>query len=210
MTASFRWQSFRTVFLASVCAGFSLAGWTTPVEVSVRDPGGRPVAGAIVFLDSAAARKAVQPMQGVEMAQEKKKFLPDVLAITIGTEVLFPNHDAVRHQVYSFSPAKKFELKLYKGTPSAPVLFDVPGVVVLGCNIHDLMVGWILVVETPYFAKTDAAGSAILADVPPGSYRLHAWHPGLAVGAPTHEQALVVGAERAAKAVSVSLGGLTP
>ncbi len=149
-------------------------------------------------------------MKGVEVAQENKKFLPDVLAVTTGTEVLFPNHDAVRHHVYSFSPAKKFELKLYKGTPSTPVLFDQPGVVVLGCNIHDLMVGWLLVVETPYFAKTDALGRASFADVPPGSYQLRTWHPGLAVGAPAQEQALVVGAERAANAAAVSLSGLTP
>lgn len=210
MTTPIRWELLRAACLASLCAGTSLAIWSAPVDVDVREPGGKPVSGAIVFLDSSAAKKAVRPMAGIEVAQEKKQFLPDVLAITVGTEVLFPNHDAVRHHVYSFSPAKKFELKLYKGTPSAPVLFDQPGVVVLGCNIHDQMVGWMLVLETPYFAKTDTSGRASLADVPPGSYRLRTWHPGLAVGAPAHEQSLVVGSERAAKAAVVSLGRLTP
>lgn len=210
MNALLHWKGIRAIGLASLCAGLSLASWSATVDVDVRDLGGKPVSGAIVFLDSAAAKKAARPLQGVEVAQENKKFLPDVLAITTGTEVTFPNHDAVRHHVYSFSPAKKFELKLYKGTPSAPVLFDQPGVVVLGCNIHDLMVGWLLVVETPYFAKTDASGRAVLADVPPGTYRLRTWHPGLAAGVPAHDQALIVGPERVAKAVAVSLGGLTP
>jgi plastocyanin len=99
----------------------------------------------------------VRPLAALEMAQQKKQFVPEVLVVPVGSEVRFPNHDTVRHHVYSFSPAKKFELKLYTGTPANPVLFDRPGVVVLGCNIHDQMVGWILVVDTPYYAQTLAA-----------------------------------------------------
>ena len=98
------------------------------------DAAGKPVADAVVFLDSAEARKQVKPLAGVEMAQEKRQFVPGVLVVPVGTEVRFPNHDTVRHHVYSFSPAKKFELKLYSGTPSNPVLFDKSGVVTLGCT----------------------------------------------------------------------------
>ena len=87
------------------------------------------------------------------MAQQGKQFLPDVLVVPVGTSVHFPNRDSVRHHVYSFSPAKKFELKLYTGTPANPVVFDRAGVVTLGCNIHDRMVGWIVVVDTPYYAQ---------------------------------------------------------
>ena len=86
--------------------------------------------------------------------QVDKEFTPKVNAILVGTSVIFPNHDNVRHQVYSFSPAKRFELPLYAGVPAQPVVFDTPGVVVLGCNIHDWMVGYVYVSESPYFAKT--------------------------------------------------------
>jgi len=102
-----------------------------------------------------------------------------VLIVQTGTLVEFPNSDNVRHQVYSFSPAKKFELPLYGGTEAPPVVFDKPGVVVLGCNIHDWMIGYIYVSETPFFAKTDAAGTAAVNDLPPGEYSVRLWHPGM-------------------------------
>ncbi len=186
--------------------------WSASVQVEVHDRAGKAISGAVVFLESSEAKRAAQPLQGVEMAQEKKQFVPGMLVVTTGTEVHFPNRDAVRHHVYSFSPAKKFELKLYQGTPANPVRFDQAGVVVLGCNIHDQMVGWILVVDTPYFAQSGASGQppgqALLADVPAGSYQLRTWHPGMAVGAAALSQPLVVGANGAT--ASVGLTGLAP
>lgn len=163
------------------------------LTLELRDGQGRPLAGGVVFLESAAARSQLRPLAQAEMGQAGKQFVPGVLVVPVGTAVHFPNRDTVRHHVYSFSPSKKFELKLYIGTPAQPVLFDQPGIVVLGCNIHDQMVGWIVVVETPYYALTDAAGRAVI-DAPPGSYRLRSWHPGLPVGAPAQEQALRLGA----------------
>ena len=103
--------------------------------------------------------------------QVDKQFVPKVQAVLVGTPVTFPNNDNVRHQVYSFSPAKRFELPLYAGVPAQPIVFDKPGVVVLGCNIHDWMVGYIYVSESPYFAKTGKDGKAVLADLPPRSLR---------------------------------------
>ena len=140
--------------LAIGCAAVAQAA---TVQIEVQDAAARPLGDAVVFLDSAEARRQVRPLAGLELAQQKKQFLPQVLVVPLGSEVHFPNHDTVRHHVYSFSQAKKFELKLYSGTPANPVLFDRPGVVVLGCNIHDQMVGWILVVDTPYYAQTLAA-----------------------------------------------------
>jgi plastocyanin len=105
---------------------------------------------------------AVRPLAEQEISQENKQFVPAVRVVTVGTLVRFPNRDSVRHHVYSFSPTKKFEIKLYAGTPAAPVLFDQPGVAVLGCNIHDQMVGWVVVLDTPYFAQTNAQGQALL------------------------------------------------
>lgn len=191
-------------------AGLSTAAQAATVQVEVLDAAGKPLVDAVVFLESTDAQKAVKPLAGAEMAQEKRQFVPGVLVVPVGTEVRFPNHDSVRHHVYSFSPAKKFELKLYTGTPSNPVLFDRPGVVVLGCNIHDQMVGWILVLDTPYYARTPAApGRAQIDNVPPGTYTLRTWHTRLPVGAPAQEQALTVPATGAA-AASVRLAGLQP
>lgn len=180
------------------------------VQVDVSDGAGKPLADAVVFLDSADARRLVKPLTGVEMAQEKRQFMPSLLVVPVGTEVLFPNRDSVRHHVYSFSPAKKFELKLYSGTPSTPVLFDRVGVVSLGCNIHDQMVGWVLVVDTPYYARTAAAtGKVQLDNVPPGTYTLRTWHTRLPVGGAALEQALTVPATGVAT-VSVRMMGLQP
>lgn len=141
------------------------------------------------------------------MGQEHKTFLPDQLVITPGTAVNFPNRDTVRHHVYSFSPAKVFEIKLYIGTPAAPVVFDQPGVVVLGCNIHDDMVGWVVVVDTPWHAETDASGRATLQAVPSGSYRLRVWHRALAPGTDTYDRLINIDTR---EAISVELNGVRP
>ena len=158
----------------------------------VRDVAGKPLNDAVVFLESSAAKAAVKPATGVEVAQASKQFVPTVTVVSSGSSLLFPNRDTVRHHVYSFSPAKTFELKLYTGTPSNPVLFDKPGVVVLGCNIHDNMAAWVLVVDTPYYGKTGGDGLLKLGNIPAGSYRLRAWHAGLPVGNVPQDQALVV------------------
>jgi hypothetical protein len=124
------------------------------------------------------------------------------LVITTGTSVTFPNLDTVRHHVYSFSPAKRFELKLYVGTPANPIVFDQSGVVVMGCNIHDQMVSHILVVDTPYYGITNANGVIALDDVPPGDYQLRTWHGRLPVGAPALSQAVKVATNDSAVQVS--------
>ena len=177
------------------------------VSIEVRDEGDRPLAGAVVFLESAQARRQVRPLAQAEMGQAGKQFVPQVLVVPVGTAVDFPNRDTVRHHVYSFSPAKKFELKLYIGTPANPVVFDRSGIAVLGCNIHDQMVGWIVVVETPYYAMSDAQGRAVI-NAPPGSYRLRSWHPGLPVGAAALDQALELGP--AVQSVRLRLSGVRP
>ena len=179
------------------------------VQVTVQDTSGKALPDAVVFLESRDARAAAKPAPGAEMAQVSKQFDPRVLVVPVGTSVTFPNRDTVRHHVYSFSPAKNFELKLYAGTAANPVVFDKVGIAVLGCNIHDNMAAWVVVVvDTPYYARSSAGGTASLADVPPGSYRLRVWHPGLAVGAPAADQALVVGA--ADSATNYRLAGVSP
>ena len=169
---------------------------------------GKPLEGAVVSLVSDAARRAVRPLPEQEISQENKQFVPAVRVVTVGTLVRFPNRDSVRHHVYSFSPAKKFEIKLYAGTPAAPVLFDQPGVAVLGCNIHDQMVGWVVVLDTPYFAQTDAQGQALLEGMPAGAHQLRAWHARLPVDVTPPQQAIAL--TEGDSTATVRLGGLQP
>ena len=164
----------------SACLALLFAGnaFALNVRATVTDDAGKPVKDAVLYatiLDSEAPPSRA-PLDAI-MDQRDKEFVPYVLPIRTGTTVYFPNHDNLRHQVYSISPAKKFELPLYKRMPPAPILFDRPGVVVLGCNIHDWMIAYIYVMETPYFAKTSGDGKAELRDLPPGAYDVRLWHP---------------------------------
>lgn len=160
--------------IALVAVLFSLvAPPATAVEVRVLSEG-QPVTEAVVTLTPIGRAATTVPMEAV-MDQVNSEFEPRVLVVTKGSRVRFPNRDRIRHQVYSFSPAKRFELPLYTGTPPDPVVFDQAGVVTLGCNIHDWMKGYIVVVDTPYFALSDAAGRVQL-NAPPGEYLLTAWH----------------------------------
>jgi plastocyanin len=151
------------------------------IAATVTDEQGKPVADAVVIAVPADGNLRLPARSREDIVdQVDKEFLPKVQAVLAGTAVTFPNRDSVRHQVYSFSPAKRFELPLYAGVPQA-IVFDKPGVVILGCNIHDWMVGYVYVSESPYFAKTNAEGQAVLSDVPPRAYVVRVWHPQLAV-----------------------------
>lgn len=195
---------------AALCALLWLTGAASAgsLRVQVLDSTGKPLEGAVVSLVSDAARRAVRPLPEQEISQENKQFVPAVRVVTVGTLVRFPNRDSVRHHVYSFSPAKKFEIKLYAGTPAAPVLFDQPGVAVLGCNIHDQMVGWVVVLDTPYFAQTDAQGQALLEGMPAGAHQLRAWHARLPVDVTPPQQAIAL--TEGDSTATVRLGGLQP
>lgn len=153
---------------------------TTEIAASVVDTNGQPVVDAVVVaVPVDGIQKLPEHPRGSVVDQVDKEFSPKVLAVVAGTPVTFPNRDNVRHHVYSFSPAKRFELPLYAGVPAQPVVFDKPGVVVLGCNIHDWMVGYVYVSESPYFARTGKDGKAFLTDLPPHAYYVRVWHPQL-------------------------------
>jgi plastocyanin len=177
------------------------------VDVQVNGQDGKPLLEAVVYLESAAARAASRARTGLEIEQRDKRFVQRVAVVPLGSAVNFPNRDKVRHHVYSLSPAKPFELKLYSGVPANPVVFDRPGVAVLGCNIHDQMVAWVVVVETPHHGLAGADGRVRLDDVPPGSYRLKVWHPGLPPGAAALDQALVVAGDKASATVVLPMSG---
>ncbi|MDR6982028.1 plastocyanin [Rheinheimera pacifica] len=146
------------------------------LEVQVQNSSGQPMAGAVVFLESAAASAAVKPAATAQIIQRDTTFIPEVLVIPRGSAVTFPNKDTVRHHVYSFSAIKPFELKLYVGTPTEPVVFEQSGVAALGCNIHDQMIAWVVVLDTPYYSHSNDDGLAVLSSIPPGDYTLRVWH----------------------------------
>jgi plastocyanin len=191
--------AFFGVVLATACAQ------AAPVTVQVMTTNGEPLADAAVYAESESVQVLPKPVKTVEIEQKGRAFLPRVTVIQTGTNVSFPNNDTVRHHVYSFSPAKPFELKLYAGEPTNPVNFDKPGTVVIGCNIHDQMSAYIQVVPTLNVAKTDSSGKARLDGLPAGKYRLKAWHFALPAGTPAPEQTLNVAANEAVASFTLNV-----
>ncbi|EJL94331.1 hypothetical protein PMI16_00260 [Herbaspirillum sp. CF444] len=160
------------------------------VTVQVLDVTGAPVPNAVVYAEPTGGQAVPKSLKQAEIEQKDIRFFPLVSVVQAGTPVLFPNHDKVRHHVYSFSSAKTFELKLYSGVPTSPIVFDKVGTVVLGCNIHDQMVAYLQVVNTPYFAKTDMSGNARLEGLANGKYALKAWYFKMAPNEAATEQPL--------------------
>jgi plastocyanin len=180
------------VALAVSCPALGVAA---DVEVAVHDLNAQPLMDAVVFAEPVGGANAA-PSHATAHAlidQVNKEFVPLVTIVRVGTEVSFPNSDNIRHSIYSFSPPKPFTTKLYSGKQAPPVTFDKPGVVVLGCNIHDTMAAWVVVVDTPYFAKTSASGTAALKGLAPGDYHVSVWYPGPSAAASISD--LHVGAE---------------
>ena len=151
-------------------------------DVTVKDGKGALVSDAVVYARG-NGMNAQSTKKQTAIDQQDKQFIPYVTAVQVGTSILFPNKDNIRHHVYSLSSAKKFELPLYKGVPGEPVVFDKEGFVTLGCNIHDWMIAYVAVLGTPYFQVTGREGHALLKNLPPGQYTVEVWQPSLK-GAP--------------------------
>lgn len=153
------------------------------VSIRVEGPDRAPVVDAVVSLvpigpdRRAGSASPSSTVRRATMDQIDLAFVPHVLAVAVGTVVDFPNSDQVRHSIYSFSAARTFEVKLYRGFEAPPITFDQPGLVVLGCNIHDHMIGFIYVLDAPHFGVSDVAGAIELRDVRAGRYRLEVRHP---------------------------------
>lgn len=178
---------FHTLLL--LCASAATAAQFEMQYVGVD---GKPYGGVVVSLRSTdTARPLARPTTAV-MDQVDLQFVPHVLVIPVGTEVTFPNSDTVAHQVYSFSPAKKFDVPLYSGKLPPPERFDRAGIVTLGCNIHDQMLGYVYVVEAQYFGRADHDGRWTVANVEPGEYQLTIWHPQSRKQEPVLEQKVTV------------------
>lgn len=172
------------------------AALASGVTVQLNDAAGKPIQDAVVYVEAEPGQALPKILKPAEIAQKGLKFIPVVTVIQTGSRISFPNNDRVRHHIYSFSPAHKFDQKLYSGTTAEPQTFDKAGVVVLGCNIHDKMVAYVRVVDTPFFAKTDAKGVAQVEMPPGGKYVVKAWHYDMVAGQPA-EQAVAVKAGEA-------------
>jgi plastocyanin len=167
-----------TAVLAILAGLAAIPVEATGLSVKVNDLDGKPVADAVVYaVPRAGTRVPARTMRPVAIEQKGREFVPYVTAIQVGTTANFPNLDPLLHHVYSFSPIKTFEIKLYAGDAPLVILFDKPGTVTLGCNIHDWMIGYIQVVDTPYFGKSGEDGLVQISDMVAGDFEVRLWHP---------------------------------
>lgn len=161
----------------------------------VADQDGKPVANAVVML-VADGRTGPAPASRLDpdktIDQREETFIPLVTVVPRGGRVVFANNDRTKHQVYSFSPIKQFEITLTQGQRSPGFVFDQPGIATLGCNIHDHMIAYVFVADSPYTATTGADGKLSIADVPGGDYDVQLWHPQMPPGAPPPSQHVTV------------------
>lgn len=178
-------------FLAFV-AGLSLTAplAAAPLTVRVLDSSGRPVKDAVVTLYPSAGARSPRPGGHYVISQQNLQFHPFLTIVPVGADISFPNLDNTKHHVYSFSPAKRFELKLFAKDQSRTVHFDKAGVVALGCNIHDQMSAFIIVTDSAWTARTNAQGMVEFVDAPRAPGRLIVWHPYLRAPNGTMQQGL--------------------
>jgi plastocyanin len=167
------------LFLAN--AVLSAATVTGRVEiVASRDPDVRKhsdYSGVVVWLEPASGSNGFPPQgRKMEMAQKDKRFNPHVLPVTVGTTVMFPNFDPIFHNAFSNYNGQIFDVGLYAPGSTRGILFRKPGIVRVFCNIHPTMSAVIVVLKSPYFAISGKTGAFSIANVPPGSYRLHVFH----------------------------------
>ncbi len=191
------------VVVAAVGAVSRLAAAGT-VIVTVKDNKGAPVSDAAVYLTPLDQPPVVTaPPEPLVVSQQGQEFEPYVTIVVVGSSVSFPNRDNIRHQVYSLSKAKPFEIPLSGPGTSQAIRFDQPGIVAIGCNIHDHMSAYVVVVSTPHFLKTATDGLARFGDLAPGRYRLDVWHPRLA--GETRRDLVIAANDAATQTISVTL-----
>ena len=200
--------ALRSTVLACFCI-LSAQAYASSVAVQVHDAAGKPLADVVLYAEPEAGMALPKTPKPVQIEQRGLKFSPLVSVIQAGSQISFPNNDKVRHHIYSFSPAKKFDQKLYSGVAAAPQVFDKAGTVVLGCNIHDRMIAYVKVLDTPFFAKSDVDGTARIELPAAGKYTVKAWHFNLAAGA-NAEQVVAVKPGEAATAASFRLAMKPP
>jgi plastocyanin len=195
---------FAAALSFAVALGLPVAALAASLTLTLNDQDGAPVEDAVIYIATIDGEHQPARPQTVEVDQVNEMFVPHVRATTVGSLVIFPNSDHVRHHVYSFSEAKTFEVPLYSGVPAEPTLFDKAGIVTLGCNIHDHMLGYVLVLDTPWFAEV-RGGSGRIDGLPAGRLAIEIWHPRLAGDAPLQRNLEVSADENATLVEQVEL-----
>lgn len=165
------------MFVRALCSLLLFSGMVNAgtVDIHITNQFGEPLANAVVEI--LQPKPPTAAADTVYVYQQDLAFNPYVTAIPVGTYVNFPNLDKTRHHVFSFSPAKTFEIKLFVGKPRDPILFDKPGIVALGCNIHDNMQAFIYVGTSHQLAVTNAQGIASFTLPDTFDYQIKLWHP---------------------------------
>lgn len=150
------------------------------LELVLQGEDGRPLPHAVVSLPGDHPVGTLPPDEAV-IDQQESRFEPHVSVVAPGALVHFPNSDDTRHHVYSFSPGNSFELKLYRANEAPPVVFEAPGVVTLGCNIHDSMKAYVVVTSDTTARTSDQQGRVILSPPLSGQWpaQVEVWHPQL-------------------------------
>jgi plastocyanin len=194
--------TLNVLVIIAALAGTSAAAATLGVDVT--DAQGKPAPNSVVTLvpDSGQTLASHVPERSI-IDQRHEMFIPLVVVVRKGGEVVFTNNDTTMHQVYSFSPIKQFQFEIDQGQVSKPVVFDKAGVAAIGCNIHDSMVAFAFVSDAPWAVVTDAKGHAELRDVPDGTYRASAWHPQMPPGRQSQSVTVKIGGGEAALALTI-------
>jgi plastocyanin len=176
-------KTIQTLCLLTLLASAPAYAGSVSIEITGTD--GKPAANAVVELAPDAVQDVVSHLPNEAIIDQREEmFIPLVSLIKRGGRVIFTNHDTTMHQVYSFSPIKQFEFEIDQGQRSQPVVFDKSGVSSIGCNIHDQMITFVYVAESPWAAITDAQGHARIENIPDGGYHASVWHPQLMPGNP--------------------------
>lgn len=195
-----------TVIAATVnTATMAATAGSAALTVQVTDSTGQPLADVVVYAEPVAGAATPKSIKQADIEQKARKFMPLVNVVQTGTNISFPNNDTVRHHVYSVSPARPFDIKLYAGQPANPVMFDKPGTVVIGCNIHDQMVSYVHVVQTPWYGKSDASGKVSLDALPAGKYELKAWYYSMPLTAAIPSQPVTIGASDTTASIKLNV-----
>ena len=194
----FQVKTQRLISIMASAFFFSSLTYAQEIKLTLIDANGAPVSGAVMeLLSDTALASANSSMNEVRVDQIDKEFVPTVTTIVAGGSASFPNSDDILHHVYSFSPAKTLDTPLYGSNSDSEYreAFDVPGVVEIGCNIHDWMLAYIYVGESELMEISNDEGLVSLSDIPPGDYRLRVWHSRLAAPQNKMEQDVTIEAD---------------
>jgi plastocyanin len=201
----------RILFLVALLAPIPAIGGNVVVDL-VSDEG-VPVADAVVAIRSADGAANPQLTLGPAPSiidQRDEQFLPLVTLLPLGGEIAFKNSDRTRHHVYSFSSVKPFEFVLNPGKQSPPVTLEQPGVAAIGCNIHDRMVAYVFVSDTPWAVLSRKDGRAVLSGIPDGKYSVKIWHPRLKSGDAEPQASIEIANSDASTKFTLSLNAERP